>query len=90
MDAPVVRLEEEQIIQKKYPLDYHALVINLKNRYSNFTTTKRFYALKKDLTKNDRFCKIRYLDPIKKNGSKKVYYSLAILKEFDKHYTRKK
>jgi hypothetical protein len=39
---------------------------------------------------NSKFCRTRYLDPNKSSGSKKDFYSEKIIKEFDKHYTKKR
>lgn len=86
--APVIRLEEEKIIQKEYPLDYQLLISKLKERYSDFIRNQRFHNIKREIMKDPRFCKIRYLDVINLRGEK-AYYSPKVLKEFDKHYTLK-
>ena len=87
--APAMRMQEESIIQKEYPLDYRKLIIKMKERYADFRTTQRFHNIRKELVKNPKLCKIRYLDPISQTGSQKMYYSPSILKEFDKHYRKK-
>ena len=53
--APAVRLEEEQIIRKRYPLDFRALVSKMRERYSDFSSAQRFYNLKKELMKMHDF-----------------------------------
>jgi len=88
--APAMRVEEEKIIQKEYPIDYRSLVKKLKERYSDFVLNQQFYNIKKELMKDPRLCRIRYLDPINQSGGTKAYYSPKILKEFDKHYTLKR
>ncbi len=85
--APAMRVDEEQIIRKEYPLDFKSLISKLKKRYSDFIQNQRFYSIKRAVMKDPRFCRVRYLDLINKKGEK-AYYSLKILKEFDKHYTR--
>jgi hypothetical protein len=85
--APGVR---EETILKNYPFGYKDLVKKLTERYSNFKTNPRFHSIRKGLVKNERFCKSRYLDPNNTKGTKKDFYSQAIITEFDKHYTKKK
>lgn len=87
--APVIRLEEENIIKKEYPLDFQLLKSKLEERYSNFVANQRFYNIKKELMKDPQFCRIRYLDIFNLRGAK-PYYSLKIIEEFDKYYARKK
>ncbi len=87
--APAMRLEEEKIIQKEYPLDYQSLISKLKERYTNFIRNQRFHNIKREIMKDSRFCRIRYLDIINLKGEK-AYYSPKVLKEFDKYYTLKK
>jgi|RhiMethySRZTD1v2_1073278.scaffolds.fasta_scaffold73542_4 hypothetical protein len=38
----------------------------------------------------EKFCRVNYLDVIGKKGSRKKFYSPEILKEFDKHYMKRK
>lgn len=89
-NAPVVRLEEEEILNKKYPLDYKALVKELKVKYTDFKTNHKFYNSKKELMKEKDLCRTRYLDPNNLTGSRKDFYSLKILDRFDKYYSKKK
>lgn len=92
-DAPEVRVTEESVIERKYPLTYHEMVDILDARYSDFKQNQRFYAIKRDLEDPDehreRYCRARYLNVKRKTGTKKKYYSTEIIKEFDKHYTKK-
>lgn len=88
--APEVRLEEEEVLKKKYSLDYNALTKKLIARYTDFKRNSKFHKLRKDLMKNKNLSKTRYLDPINLKGSKKDFYSQNILKKFDKFYTKKK
>jgi hypothetical protein len=56
-----MRVEEEKIIQKQYPLDYQRLILKLKERYKNFIVNDKFHNLKRELMKNPRFCRISCL-----------------------------
>lgn len=89
-NAPAVRLEEEEILKKKYPLDYQALIKKLLVRYPEFKRTRQFHKLRKEFKKDKKMCRTRYLDPNNLNGSKKDFYSPNIVKKFDKYYTKKK
>ena len=40
--------------------------------------------------KDTKLCRTRYLDPNNPNSSSKDFYSPAMYKKFDKHYTKKK
>ena len=86
-DAVEVVLKEEQL-SAMWPWDYQELVLQLRNRYSDFLQNNEFHRIKSGLEKEDRLCRIRYLDPIRQTSSKK-YYSQAVLVEFDKHYTKR-
>jgi hypothetical protein len=83
--APAVR---EESILEQYPLGYFDLVKLLSNRYTDLKTNTRFHKIRKPLLANPKYCRSRYLDPKNPNSSRKDFYSHAIVKEFDKHYTR--
>jgi hypothetical protein len=93
-NAPQVRVLEEDIFKHKYPMTFSDLVEKLKGRYSDFKPDSRFHSIKKALedqkAQGERFCKINFLDVIGKKGSQKKFYNQEILKEFDKHYTKRK
>lgn len=89
VNAPAVRLEEEEILQKKYPLDYNALAKELTGRYKNFVRNPKFHRLRKEFKKDKKLCRTRYLDPSNLNSSKKDFYSKDIYKKFDEYYARK-
>ena len=93
-DAPEVRVSEENIFKYKYPMTYGDLIDKLKNRYADFKPDNRFHTIKKDLEDQqkygEKFCKVNYLDVVGKKGSQKKFYSPEIVKEFDKHYTKRK
>lgn len=87
--APVVRLEEKDV-RDKYPLSYAELTKSLKGRYSDFKINAKYYKLKRSFEKDKSLCFTRYLDPRNPKSSTKKFYSTAIYKEFDKHYSLKR
>lgn len=89
-NAPALRLEEEEILKKKYPLDYQTLIKKLLTRYPEFKRTQQFHKLRKEFMKDKKLCRTRYLDPNNFNSARKDFYSLKIVKKFDKYYTKKK
>ena len=88
-DPTAIAVREEDIL-KNYPLTYHELVGELSGRYTDFKTNQKFHGIRMPLMKNSEYCRSRYLDPTKRSGAKKDFYSREIIKEFDKHYTRKR
>lgn len=85
-----VNVTSEERFKNKYPWNWtDKLLPKLKERYTDFKQTKDFWSLKKELEKDTKYSKIRPLDWNKPNGTKKRFYNPEILKEFDKHYTRK-
>ncbi len=89
-DEPGAIAVREETILAKYPLSNTTLKQTLQSRYSDFKLTRKFFDLKKKLMTNPKFCHSRYLDPANPQGTKKDFYSETIIKEFDKHYERKK
>jgi len=90
--APLVRIAEEDVYKNKYTLEYNELVKRLRERYPGFKQNDRFYNLKRKLEapeNNERYCKIRYLNPRDNKGTKRLFYNPEILKEFDKEYSKK-
>jgi hypothetical protein len=87
-NAPAIRLEEEEILKKKYPLDYKALTEKLKKRFEDFKINKKFHKLRKELMKDPKLSRTRYLDPSNPRSSKKDFYSPNIIRKFDKHYSK--
>ena len=86
-NAPAVRFDEKDIL-KKYALSYADLTNKLRERYYRFKTDKKYHRIRKRLITDNKFALTRYLDPNNPKGTKKVFYSLMIVKEFDKHYKR--
>ena len=86
-NATEVRLTEEQI-REKYPWDYNTLSQKCSERYSDFKMNQKYHDIRKSLFEDDRYCKVRHLDPGNPNSQKKVFYNPNILNELDKHYTK--
>ena len=86
-DAAQIQLSDDRFMQL-YPLDYEQLTNTLRNRYTNFLTSKEYHDKRKEFSSDPNYVGIRYLDPIKKK-SKKEYYSQLIIEEFDKVYKRR-
>lgn len=88
-DALPIRLEEEEV-RERYPLDYRMLSQRLRGRYANFAQNARYHQLRKSLEGDDRFCKTRVLDPGNSKSAQKKFYSSNIIREFDKHYKKRR
>lgn len=87
-DAIPICLTEEDI-REKYPWSYDILTKRLSKRYSDFKLNQQYHTIRKPLTMDQRYCNIRYLDPENPHGTKKFFFNPNIVREFDKHYTRK-
>lgn len=85
-----VNVSSEEQFRNKYSWNWtDKLLPKLKEKYSDFKQTTEFWKIKKSLEQNKEFCDIRPLDWNKPTGTKKMFYSPNIMKEFDKHYTKK-
>lgn len=87
-DAASIRLDEEDI-REKFPWSYAILTKRLSDKFTDFLMNQRFYAIKRELEKNPSLCNSRFLDPGNPKSAKKKFYNPNIIKEFDKHYTKK-
>lgn len=87
-DSVKVHLSEENI-HRTYPWDYSTLIRKLKERYTDLVQNNDFHKLRGGIEKDERYCRVRFLDPAKPNSGKKSFYSPNITAEFDKHYTRR-
>ena len=88
-NAVAVTITEEDIRQH-FPWSYDKLTRRLKSRYSNFLQNNVYHSVRKRLEDDERFCRVRFLDPSKPGkGLKKRFYSPGILAEFDRHYSKK-
>jgi len=84
------KVDAEESFQKKYTWSYKDhLVPALSKRYADFKVDKKFLALKKQFEVDEVYSKERHLDWNKPKGQAKRYYCPNILKEFDKHYTKR-
>ncbi len=86
-NAIPVTIEEEDIRQR-YPWTYKNLVQRLRRRYSDFSQNNKFYGLKKEFEEEEKFCKVRLLDPGNPNSGNKKFYNPNIVTKFDEHYTK--
>lgn len=85
-----VKVDEEDIFTKIFTWSFKKhLVPFLKGRYSDFKMDKEFYKILKELKKDTKLCRPRYLNPKERKGSHQEWYSTNIVKEFDKYYNRK-
>ncbi|MDW8332488.1 MAG: DUF3644 domain-containing protein [Cyclobacteriaceae bacterium] len=87
-NAPAVQLTEEDT-RKRYPWNYEKLNEECKKRYEGFKINAEYHALRRALLKDKRYCYVRELDPGNPKSAKKPFFSPNILREFDKHFTRK-
>lgn len=87
-NAPEIRVTEECILEK-YPWNYSKLTTECRERYSDFKLNQEYHDLRKRLAKDDRFGRVRLLDPNNPKTTKKQFFNSHIMQEFDKHYTKK-
>lgn len=86
-NAPEIRFTEEQI-QERYPWTYKDLTSKCKQRYNNFSVSRKYHEIRMQMYGNARFCHERCLYPGNPNSTKTQLYNQAILSEFDKHYVK--
>jgi hypothetical protein len=87
--APGVQVREEDIRQA-YPWDYKELSDRLRERYSDFLQNQKYHRIRRQLERDDRLSRVRYLDPSNPVRSiSKRYYSPNIVGGFDPHYSRR-
>jgi len=85
-----IKIDSEDKFRNKYCWSYtDNLLKEMKKRYSDFKQDTKFFSLKKELEKDVNYSDERFLDCNKKSGIKKRFYSPNIMKEFDRHYTKK-
>lgn len=88
-DSTKVSLSDDQLLDR-YKYTYRELTDICKRRYSDFVENNNYHCLRKQLSKDQRFCYVRLLNPKSPRSAKTEMFSEAILSEFDKHYTLKK
>ena len=86
--APKVQISEEDAL-KKYPFDHPNLTAKLRKRYTDFKQNKTYHNILKPLKSDEKYCRVRRLEPNNEKSLKKEYYSSEVFKVFDKHYTKK-
>ncbi len=84
---PLVITEEQALAS--YPWEYADQVQALRKRFSNFLENQTFHTRRRELANDPAFCKLRFLDPKKPDGSKKPYFNPNILRSFDDLYSRR-
>lgn len=87
--APAVRLTEEQV-REKYPWDYERLTEECRKRYEGFKVNQQYHDKRRTLQADPRFGIVRYLDPAKPNGPKKIFFNPNILQELDRVFQKKR
>jgi hypothetical protein len=87
--APAVTLREEDVL-KNYPLTYRDLTATLKTRYEDFRENTDYHRIRRPLEKDSKLVNVRVLHPANPTSSRQRFYSPNILREFDKHYRRRK
>ena len=89
-DAPEVRMTEEQVLEQ-FPWDYQRLVRACRERYVDFKLNMTFHSIRRSLCEGEaaNLCKTRLLDPKNMQSSSKQFYKPEILREFDRHYSRR-
>ena len=87
-NAHEFRMTEVQI-RETYPWDFEELTDRCRKRYQDFKENAKFYDIRRPLLENEKFCRVRYLDPDNPKSAQKRFYKPNILQEFDRHYSRK-
>ena len=87
-NATKIFMTEEEI-REKYPWDYEELTGRCRLRYIDFKLNAKYHNIKKPLYENEKFCRVRYLDPGNPKSAKKRFFNSNILQEIDKHYSKK-
>lgn len=90
-NAISIKVDAEESFQQKYRWNYtDHLLPKLRERYSDFKPDGRFNTIRKKIEGNEAYSKVRPLDWTKPKGQTKRFYCPEILKEFDKHYAKRK
>lgn len=65
------------------------LTDRLRNRYDDFKENQQYHEIRKSLQGDERFGRIRYLDPGNPKSTTKPFFNPNIMFALDKYYTRK-
>lgn len=71
-NAIKIKLSEKEI-KDKYPMEYKELVEECRNKYTNFKLDKKFFDIKSECEKDDKYCHIRLLNPSNPKGGSKNF-----------------
>ena len=83
-----VNLTEEDI-RERYPWDYATLTDRCRERYEDFKVNEPYHTIRRSLALDERFGRVRLLDPGNAKSAKKPFFNPNIMAELDKHYTKK-
>lgn len=86
--APRLNVTEEDI-RENYPWDYKTLTEKCRQRYKDFKVNSLYHEVRKKLLNDERYGRLRFLDPGNTRSPKKPYFNPNILTELDKHFTKK-
>lgn len=78
----------EETMNQNYPWDWRTVVSKCKARYKDFVQNKRMREIFKEIQKNPKLSYQKHLYPDKQHSTV-YFYNTNVLKEFDKHYTKK-
>ncbi len=80
-NAPVFKVEEPIL-----PLTYHDVQDEVKNQRPDIKFNKKYNDIMRTIKTDSTLCQTRYLDPKKKSGVKKEFYSRNVIDEIIKRY----
>ena len=86
--APAMQVREEDIL-RTFPWDYAELTRRLRKRYKDFLQNQKYHDICRGLKDDERYVRTRFLTPGSTKGLKKDLYNPNIMRQFDKHYTRR-
>lgn len=69
---------------------YYDLVGKLKKIAPNFKTNKEFHTERGKLRNDEKYLLVNYLDPVKKSGTKKDFWTIEAYNKLKKYYENKK
>ncbi len=87
-EAVPVKMDEESIFEKYYRLEYNKIIELIRKKFPGFKVNNEFHGIMKKLEGDgEKFCKLKYLNHLKKTGTHKKWYSPKVLEELYKHYS---
>lgn len=87
-DAMKVQLTEQQF-KDRYPYTYRQLTDECRRRYVNFKENKIYHEIRMPLKADQKYCRIRRLDPDNPQSTGKDWYSEAVFTVLNNYYTKK-